>query len=67
MFDVCVVGSGMAGLTAALSALELHARVVVLEKQRTVGGTTWFSDGMFNAFDPKRQDGRGIMTRACLS
>jgi glycine/D-amino acid oxidase-like deaminating enzyme len=36
--DVVVVGTGIGGLTAALRALKLRARVIVLEKAAEPGG-----------------------------
>ncbi len=45
--DVVVVGSGVAGLAAALAAAERGADVVVVEKQRALGGTSNFFQGTF--------------------
>ena len=42
--DVVVVGSGIAGLTAALSAAEAGARTILLEK-----GSTFHTRGIHNA------------------
>lgn len=43
--DVVVVGTGCAGLTAALAAHEAGAQVMVVEKTGLVGGTTAVSAG----------------------
>src|SRR5207237_1807096 len=43
--DVAVVGAGMAGLVAAVRAQELGARVVLLEKGDSPGGSLALSGG----------------------
>ena len=45
-YDVIVLGTGGAALTAAVVAAEEGARVGVFEKNKTVGGTTVYSGGM---------------------
>lgn len=45
-YDVVVLGTGAAGLTAALTAHEHGARVGVFEKAEEVGGTSAWSGGM---------------------
>ena len=44
-FDVVVVGSGAAGMTAALTAAHHGLRVVVVEKEDRFGGSTARSGG----------------------
>jgi Succinate dehydrogenase/fumarate reductase, flavoprotein subunit len=48
-YDVVVVGAGGAGLTAAITAAEKGAKVVVMEKLGIPGGSTARSDGRIMA------------------
>ncbi|ABV37338.1 putative flavoprotein subunit of a reductase [Shewanella sediminis HAW-EB3] len=45
--DVVVVGGGSTGLTAALTAAEGGAKVIVLEKNPYLGGSSNFAEGLF--------------------
>jgi fumarate reductase flavoprotein subunit len=45
--DVVVIGSGVTGLAAALTAAEGGAKVIVFEKQRSLGGSSNFFYGTF--------------------
>ena len=47
-FDVVIVGAGGAGLSAAVEAQSAGAKVVVLEKNPSVGGNTLVSGGGLN-------------------
>jgi flavocytochrome c len=44
-FDVVVIGTGFAGLAAAIEAKRAGASVVLLEKMRAAGGNSIISDG----------------------
>lgn len=43
--DVIVIGSGFAGLSAAIEARNAGASVIVLEKMKAIGGNSTISDG----------------------
>lgn len=58
--DIVVIGSGGTGLTAALSALALGQRVMVLEKMPITGGNTQLSAGGMNAAETRPQAARQI-------
>lgn len=58
--DVVVVGSGGAGLSAAVEAGKAGANVLVVEKAPKIGGNTMICGGGFNAVDPGRQEPMGI-------
>src|SRR5579859_4221381 len=45
--DVLVVGSGGAGMMAALRAADLGLKAIIIEKAHQFGGTTATSDGVF--------------------
>ncbi len=45
--DVAVIGSGATGLAAALTLAEGGAKVIVFEKQKSLGGTSNFFQGTF--------------------
>jgi fumarate reductase flavoprotein subunit len=58
--DVIVIGSGLAGLTAALSAVENGAKVVLLEKERTLGGDSILATGSLYLGGTSVQKAAGI-------
>ncbi|QEM69062.1 FAD-dependent oxidoreductase [Geobacter sp. FeAm09] len=46
-FDVVVVGSGAAGLAAAVEAAESGLKTVLVEKEATLGGSSLYIEGTF--------------------
>jgi succinate dehydrogenase/fumarate reductase flavoprotein subunit len=53
--DICIAGAGMAGLCAAVAALEAGATVLVIEKGSRSGGSMWLSHGLIWTFTDKAQ------------
>ncbi len=51
--DVVIVGTGFAGLAAAITAKDAGAKVVVLEKMRTHGGNSIINGGQMAAWSSK--------------
>ena len=58
--DVLVVGTGFAGLAAAIEAHDAGARVILVEKNKFVGGNSVIASGGYNAVDPERQKAQDI-------
>lgn len=59
-YDVIVVGSGGAGMSAAISAKDAGADVAIFEKMPIIGGNTSKSSGGMNASETKFQKEQGI-------
>ncbi|AWH93995.1 oxidoreductase [Dietzia lutea] len=67
MIDVLVIGSGAAGLAAAISAVEAGARsVVVAESEAVVGGSSRLSGGLVMGAGSRFQKAAGIDDSADL-
>jgi flavocytochrome c len=58
--DVVVIGSGFAGLTAAIEARNAGASVIILEKMKAPGGNSIISDGGIAAAGTLMQEKAGI-------
>lgn len=59
-YDVIVVGSGAAGLAAALGAADAGASVLVVEADKQVGGSSRLSGGHFYAAGTSVQQAAGV-------
>lgn len=60
-FDVVVVGSGGAGLSAAIQTYDLGASVIIVEKMSVIGGNTTKASAGMNAAETKFQTLSGIV------
>ena len=58
--DVVIVGGGGSGMAAAIAAAETGAKVIVLEKNHDLGGTTRLSVGSITATGTRFQKAKGI-------
>jgi flavocytochrome c len=58
--DVIIIGSGFAGLTAAIECTSLGLSVIVLEKMKAIGGNSILSDGGLAAAGTDLQHRHGI-------
>lgn len=58
-YDVVVIGSGAAGMAAGLTAVQAGHTVLVLEKGKTTGGSSNYTEGLF-AVDSYLQREQGI-------
>jgi len=58
--DVVVIGAGAAGMTAAITAHDAGAKVIVLEKQPITGGNSMLAAGGMNAAETTFQSAKGI-------
>lgn len=58
--DIVIIGSGGAGLTAAIASTMEGATVVVLEKMPMIGGNTKYATGGLNAAETVSQEALGI-------
>lgn len=59
-YDVIVIGSGFAGLTAAIECKMNGGNVIVLEKMKAIGGNSVISDGGIAAPNTPEQKSLGI-------
>jgi fumarate reductase flavoprotein subunit len=59
--DIVVVGAGSSGMCAAVQAGELGAKVILLEKNSTLGGNGFGTEGMFAiGSDIQKKNGVGL-------
>ncbi len=58
--DIVIIGAGAAGFTAAITAHDLGAKVIVVEKQPITGGNSMLAAGGMNAARTKAQAAKKI-------
>ena len=60
-YDVIVIGSGAAGLAAAVAAADEGASVLIVEGDKQVGGSSRLSGGHFYAAGTSVQEEAGVI------
>lgn len=63
-YDVVIIGSGFAGLSAAIEAQQAGAKTIVLEKMRIPGGNSAISGGLLAVANSELQRKEGITDSA---
>jgi len=63
MTDIVIVGGGTSGLAAALASAERGAKVIVVEKTATTGGTGNMANGPFAVESRYQRKVKGALTR----
>jgi len=58
--DIVIVGAGAAGFTAAITAHDAGAKVIILEKQPITGGNSMLAAGGMNAANTRMQATKGV-------
>uniref|UniRef100_UPI0018E0B31F flavocytochrome c n=1 Tax=Geomonas ferrireducens TaxID=2570227 RepID=UPI0018E0B31F len=58
--DIVVIGAGAAGFTAAITAHDAGAKVIIIEKQPITGGNSMLAAGGMNAAETVYQKEKGI-------
>jgi len=58
--DIVVIGSGAAGMVSAITAHDMGAKVIILEKQPITGGNSMLAAGGMNAAGTRFQKEKGI-------
>ena len=56
-FDVIIVGTGLSGLTAAISLIDRGAKVLLVEKNAFMGGNSSYASSGINAVNPLSVEG----------
>ena len=58
--DIVVIGAGIAGLSAAVEAVDKGANVILLEKQAVLGSSTTRSEGFVQGANTQLQKDNGV-------
>jgi succinate dehydrogenase/fumarate reductase flavoprotein subunit len=59
-YDVIIIGTGIAGHCAALEAADVKARVLMVDSEDKIGGSSWLSTGILMGANTRYQRERGV-------